>query len=132
MKIREGFVSNSSSSSFIVMDNSKKYDFKFINSKLDDHGLLIIDNSFGETDFGWGPEVIQDGGSRVIFAYLQAIKPKWLKMLENLIKGCTYTRKIKWDIDGYVDHQSSAQEGVNTEIFEDEKILKVFFVWTKL
>jgi hypothetical protein len=133
MKIRSGFVSNSSSSSFIVIkpkttDNYPNYP---------EH--LIVDSSFGETEFGWGPERIDLSGSKIIFAYLQtqyASEPEWLKMLEDAIRNNCGVKTIEWklttqygedDLDhAYIDHQSHAGEGENTEMFDSEENLKNF------
>ena len=46
MKIRQGFVSNSSSSSFVVIDAKNGYK----TPKFSDP--LIVDSNFGETEFG--------------------------------------------------------------------------------
>ena len=130
MKIRTGFVSNSSSSSFIIIDASEGY--------CDFEGPLSFGN-IGTTEFGWGPEIVKDVHSRINFAYLQARYSKdRLKMLEKVIHDHSGLKeKITWNITdecwpkdkkvwGYIDHQSAASEGVNLEMFEDEKALKDF------
>lgn len=98
----------------------------------------------GETQFGWGPEVIDDIHSRINFAYLQSIEgknEKWLKMLEDVIKGNSEIKTIRYVITdkcddkdkvwGYIDHQSSAVEDKNTEIFENKRVLKDFIFGVK-
>lgn len=50
MKYRKGFVSNSSSSSFIVIDDSDD----FVSGPTKKRSVLKIDESFGRLDFGWG------------------------------------------------------------------------------
>jgi hypothetical protein len=136
MKIRKGFVSNSSSSSFVVIDTSKG----FISPSALKNPTLVVDGNLGETEFGWGADVLYDYGSRIIFAYLQttyAKNPEWLEMLEDVIKGNSKVKEIIWNVtetydspDGktwaYIDHQSSAAEGMNTEIFDDADKLKDF------
>lgn len=152
MKIRLGFVSNSSSSSFLVIDSSGKYD-----TLEDEH--LIVDSSFGHTEFGWGPDDVTGIGSRIIFAYLQTqynntedVDPlleqamlvtrgytnEWLFMLEEVIKENSNVKTIKWNVSdeynqeesgkdwAYIDHASCASEGSNVEIFKDKMILKDF------
>lgn len=135
MKIRTGFVSNSSSSSFLVI-NGSSYE------TLD--GPLSFGNE-GETRFGWGPDVIHGMYSRINFAYLQATdtylpvekRKKYVSMLEKVVhKHSGKEEKIVWnlsrypakegEIEGYIDHQSTISEGKNKEIFENEQILKDF------
>ena len=147
MKKRHGFVSNSSSSSFLVIDKSGAMD--------DSLEGIVGEYSFGDkgvTEFGWGPETLTDIFSRINFAYLQATyfdesnaekfildKNSMLLMLEEVIMSNSKITDINWllssDYDvgksegkvwGYIDHQSSACDGANMEIFDNEKILKDF------
>jgi hypothetical protein len=104
---------------------------------------LVVDSNLGETEFGWGPNTIYNMGSRINFAYLQCLygkkgNPGWLPMLERVIKETTGVEDIRWklqdwtsdkeqDFDfAFIDHQSSASEGQNTEIFESDEVLKAF------
>ena len=139
MKIRMGFVSNSSSSSFVVIDTTGNYcDIPLQLSKKE----LLVGRNLGETEFGWGQEVLYDCGSRINFAYIQATymnNQEWLQMLEEVIKKNSKVETIKmlisedYDSDnwGYIDHQSSALEGVNTEMFVDKMELKYFLFGEK-
>jgi hypothetical protein len=129
MKKRSGFVSNSSSSSFIVMDNDTK------NYHPPTHHVgteLTVDTNLGENEFGWEITQYTGYGTKIIFAYLQAryvqeSHPEWMEMLERVIKEALGVTKINWDMrGGYIDHQSSAEEGKNIEIFQNEESLKNF------
>ena len=94
----------------------------------------------GETEFGWEEKEINDVGSKINFAYLQtmyAANPRWLGMLEKVIREATGVTEITWKLVdeydpkdgrqwGYIDHQSSAEEGKNTEMFDSEEDLKAF------
>lgn len=143
MKIRNGFVSNSSSSSFIVIGSNVQ------DLQLKDETLEI--GRYGETDFGWGPETIFDMHSRINFCLLQALysnDDRNLHMLldtlrnvyndvfvclltgecdekitEELERSKEYGKEIK---TGYIDHQSSAVEDCNIEMFESKDALCSF------
>ena len=133
MKTRIGFVSNSSSSSFVVIDAKDGYDVLHSHT----HSNLLEVGVVGEKEFGWGPEKLKDIYDRINFSYLQAIdlnKKEWFDMLEKVIKENSKIERISVIINndyessflGYIDHQSSAREGCNTEMFESEQRLKDF------
>ena len=145
MKIRNGFVSNSSSSSFLVIKPGDKQSIS-----LPKNGALIIDGTLGRTEFGWERTGHYDVYSKINFAYLQLLYVKeydednklksrynkWIKMLEKVIKKETGAGRIEWKITtdwedkinkcGHIDHQSAGYEGVNLEMFESESTLKTF------
>lgn len=147
MKIRSGFVSNSSSSSFIVISHNDKDESYELRKIYESAGMttLVVDGKLGHTEFGWEREEYSDFGSKLIFAYLQSyylIKykdergEKWLAMLEEVIKETLGVEEIEWNIntdyaDGkntwaYIDHQSASYEGSNIEMFENKHSLKRF------
>ncbi len=155
MKVRNGFVSNSSSSSFTVSDSKMGYDT--IQPTRDD--IYIIGDK-GETEFGWGEYAIHDIHSRINWAFIQAAylikqdkKPdnrfsiyhmplkynkscEKMNMLLSLIKENSKIKKIKSILTtsyheknmkcAYIDHQSASCEGVNIEIFDSIDILRDF------
>jgi len=142
MKIRNGFVSNSSSSSYVVINKSNLNDiekFKYLASWYD---VVNIPLENGEKEFGW--DVVQyTDESKINFAYLQAMyadRPDWANMITKLLKENLGIEHISIDIAwcnskygyiklpdcGYIDHQSNAAENTNTEIFDSEENLKYF------
>ena len=140
MKFREGFISNSSSTSFVVVGSDGDYVLKedFVREFVKD-GILVVDSTTGETGFGWGPDEIYNIGSRIIFAFIQTDygrNSERIQLLEKVIKEYAGISEIIWNIGdynndeqkdyAYIDHQSSYSEGQNLEIFESEDILKNF------
>ena len=141
MKIRKGFVSNSSSSSFVVIDMINVPEkMSFLGDR------LVVNAELGETEFGWGPLVIQGWGSMVIFAYLQTTYDKYsneyyLNMLESVIKKHLRIEHIEWKIKdgfteedggigdndhGYIDHASRSSDDQNMQMFNNEEVLTHF------
>jgi hypothetical protein len=128
MKIRKGFVSNSSSSSFIVVDGSG------------DHEKISLHETFettlgdlGENEFGWQEKEYHGFYNKVNWAYLQAghqnsvTKWMWIDMLETVIKKETGAKEIVWDEElkrGYIDHLSIG--GENASMFESEEAMRTF------
>jgi hypothetical protein len=134
MRRRLNFVSNSSSSSFIIIDESKNYNIPKYDT------TLVVDGKLGEFEFGWQDEDYSDFGSKLIFSYLQTLyadNKDWLEMLEDVVKENTGAPDIQWNIqiswgedegkdDSYIDHASNASEGENTDIFNSKETLKDF------
>ena len=131
MKVRKGFVSNSSSSSFVIISSNNLYDYRV-------YGDYIIGDD-GECEFGWDVETYSDIPSKINFAYMQAMYVKhneWLNMLtcaivnhtgcDNVRSNLTIDWKDKEKRQGYIDHQSASTEGENTEIFESIETLTNF------
>ena len=137
-KIRKGFVSNSSSSSFVVIGSNGLEAINWSGEIVD-----LGSKTGGETEFGWGPDDYHDMYSRINFVYLQTTYvgkekgKKWLDLIEQAIKEHTNAAGVRWvwtvtrygdyeENEGYIDHQSCAGEGKNTEMFEDVVAMKAF------
>jgi len=134
MKIRQGFVSNSSSSSFIVIGSGGgDISAGWVGED------FVIDRHLGHTEFGWEDERYDDFGDRVTFTCIQAMEldqnnggTKYMDMLvgvlTNELRCSNVINKLTindWDSKNYsyIDHQSSASEGENIEMFESEEKL---------
>ena len=132
MKIRLGHVGNSSSSSFITIGSAKSLELP----KAASEGIYEVGTA-GETCFGWGPDTIVDVDSRITFAYLQTfyvednIRERWRVMLDKALEETMpQCRVLLNDLaskhatdDAYIDHQSNAEEGANTEMFDSAENL---------
>lgn len=132
MIIRQGFVSNSSSTSFInIVKGTLLLKNAFTNQ------ILEIGNE-GHTEFGWETTTYDSPFDRINFAYIQAMSTNnvaWIEALYETIKEHTNCSDIvnnlsleykKNKIYAYIDHQSCATEGQNTEIFDSKENLLTF------
>lgn len=142
MKIRSGFVSNSSSSSFIVMGGCPTdSELTHLRNVVKNAGYrLVVDGNAGDCEFGWENTEYVGFYSKLNFAYLQYLyvkdeHPEWLVMLEDVLKSELGVVEIDWvlQIDkykepgyAYIDHQSASSEGSNTEIFDSKDNLREF------
>ena len=144
MKIRNGFVSNSSSSSFIVIRDTSIKIPKFDTNKL----CFPADFPGSTTEFGWGPEEISDFASKVNFAYIQTFyinkerAEKWRYMIESvLIENIDNLEAVEFLITtefsseeanekwGYIDHQSAPYDtgDLIINIYDEDSIINFIF-----
>lgn len=146
MKTRNSFVSNSSSSSYIIIGNKTP---KFPDKSEED--ILDYPSDLGTTEFGWDPADHCSMWDRINFAWIQATNAgeAWNKelqdyicttsnemnLLEEVIKEIFGVKEIQWnmsttwetkDLYCYIDHQSSGKEGMNMELFENKDTLIQF------
>lgn len=125
MKKRLGFVSNSSSSSFVVVSKNS-FEIKQTLSMSDGH--LILGELGGDDEFGWDFIEYDDFLTKLNWVCLQADYAKnkeYKEMIENVLKdNIEGIDSIEWSLSGYIDHQSIG-EG-NDDVFESEESLKAF------
>lgn len=154
MKNRFGFVSNSSSSSYVVINKEGSVE-KIPESAFDDFGKLRIPNDEGWYSFGgderWYGAILD----RINFAFCQllylceeefppksessgydyytmfndALEQEGIK--PNFILTAGQAKEVGQSIYGmsydlFIDHQSSAVEGQNLEIFANQDVLHDF------
>jgi hypothetical protein len=136
MKIRQGFVSNSSSASFVVIAYGDKESLT-----ADKNGVFVVGKK-GVTKFGWTVTRYTNIHDRINFAYIQTDfgkNKKHFRLLEKvLLANIVNAKRIIYSLTedfypkdqdqvwGYIDHQSSWSDGKNLEIFDSEDALTNF------
>jgi hypothetical protein len=135
MKIINNFISNSSSCSFIIIAPSyTQENFESIKLILNNYDKIPI-FKYGNYQFGWEIENYNDFFSKLNFCYLQAkyIREDYYEemitnVLENDFNKEIETLKENWEesFECYIDHQSNASEGRNTQMFDCSESLRNF------
>lgn len=133
MKIRHGFVSNSSSTAFIVIGYdpyiTAKGDYSKRN-RVHCASREYVLGAQGATEFGWDPIRYSDFDSKANFAYLQAhyLEDESLKarLLQVIEAHSGVPVRVEMPETAYIDHQSAAIEGMNLEMFESDDTLARF------
>jgi len=133
MKKRFGFVSNSSSTSFIVIcDDESTLDFSVLD-QYKDIGAIYIGAYGGESEFGWEFKQWNDFASKLNWTILQ-IRDSFdlgeqVELLQMVYEVLTehFDGKIYDRLNGYIDHQSCVRENPrNGEILESKEKLRSF------
>lgn len=125
MKRRLGFVSNSSSSSFVVVS---EYGYHGKQTLTMTDGKLVLGQIGGNDEFGWSFIEYNDFLSKLNWVCLQADYSKdnrYKEMIESVLKNnIDGIEEIVWELEGSIDHQSKTT-GME-QIFKDETSLKNF------
>ena len=146
MKTRNALVSNSSSSSFIIIGRSPSDDL--VNQLKESVKNTIVIDDKGTTEFGWDNIKYDNFWDRLNFTMIQIMSPYWkipeeyknsdhYKLLQKVLKDVldvdNIDNKLSYDygndddtIYSYIDHQSNINEGRNGEMFNSEDDLKAF------
>jgi hypothetical protein len=100
----------------------------------------LIVGQDGDIEFGWESVVYSDLESKINFAWLQILYAQnntWKEMFDRALKEYAGFLDVDYrlglwdsgspqDYEGYIDHQSSAEEGENIEMFDSYEQLLCF------
>lgn len=128
MKTRNGFVSNSSSSSFVIIAEGGHQEPtpNWAMSR-----VLHLGDSVGETEFGWGPETIRGLGSRLNLAWIlsENDSDRRYELEKALRERFPNIKEVEFHSTyPYVDHQSF--DSMSDDVFRDEESLRNFLFLT--
>ena len=127
MKTRNGFVSNSSSSSFVIIAEGGH---KELTPPWAMGQVLRLGDTVGTTEFGWGPDTVRGVGSRLNLAWILSEEDgdRRHELLRAIMDEYPTVQDVEFHSTyAYVDHQSL--DHMSDEVFRSDDSLRSFLFY---